>query len=54
MVIFYGTKSLTIETQLTPAQALEVVKGMGNPEFTVATALPNGDVQLSVAQATKG
>lgn len=31
-----------------------VVKGMGNPEFTKAEVLPNGDVVLSVAQATKG
>ena len=54
MKIFYGSKTLEIASALTPAQALEVIKGMGNSEFTKAEALPNGDVVLSAAQATKG
>ena len=54
MKIFYGSKTLELQSALTATQALEVVKGMGFPEFTSAEALPNGDVILSVKQATKG
>lgn len=54
MKIFYGSKTLELATPLSAAQALEVIKGMGNPEFTKTEVLPNGDVVLSVAQATKG
>lgn len=47
MKIYYGYKILELRCRLMPDQALEVIRGAGNTEYTKAEGLPNGDVVLS-------
>ena len=54
MKIFYGNEVMQLDNSVSPAAALEIVKAMGNPQYTEYERLQTGDVLLKVKSATKG
>lgn len=54
MKIFYGNEVMELTNSVSPAAALEIVRGMGNTQYTEFERLNTGDVMLKVKSATKG